>query len=160
VDRYHEALIEFARTSGKAVIVSCGVAPDPEVHAALRAAGIPVLDDPELCLRAMGRIVRAQAATHDAPPDAGDAPSDTIYAAIEHDRDFGRVLVLRASATGPRVVRALPASREALHDAVRELVDADGMAFPALAPLVGLVHDWVAAAPAEAEAHVELTLAP
>jgi hypothetical protein len=50
--------------------------------------------------------------------------------------------------------------REALHDAVSELVAADGMAFAALAPLVGLVHDWVAAAPAEAEAHVELTLAP
>jgi Ligase-CoA domain len=60
VDRYYQAFIDFARNSGKAVIVSCGVPIAPEIHSALREGGIAVLQDPELCLRALGRIQRSK----------------------------------------------------------------------------------------------------
>jgi acyl-CoA synthetase (NDP forming) len=74
VDRYAPALIEFARASGKTVVVSCGVPPEPAVCARLRDAGIAVLDDPQLCLRALGRIQRA-ASGSDAAGFAAADPS-------------------------------------------------------------------------------------
>ncbi|MPZ46994.1 MAG: hypothetical protein GEV05_27245 [Betaproteobacteria bacterium] len=59
VDRYYRVLIDFAQTTGKTMIVCCGVPLEPAVHVKLREAGIAVLDDPQLCLRALGRIQRA-----------------------------------------------------------------------------------------------------
>jgi len=117
VDRYSAAFIEFARARGKVVIVSCGVPIPPEIDAALRAGGIPVLDDPALCLTALGRIVRA------ARKNAGCAAGTPrkITATIETDRDFGSVLALTTSHAPRRVVRALPADANDLRDALEEI---------------------------------------
>jgi acyl-CoA synthetase (NDP forming) len=116
VDRYCDAFIEFARTSGKVVIVSCGVPIPAEIHAALRAGGIPVLDDPALCLTALGRIVRAAGRT---VRRAAKAPP-AITATIEIDRDFGKVVALTAPHAPQRVVRVLPARVDDLRDALEE----------------------------------------
>lgn len=60
IDRYHAEIRAFSAASGKAVIVSSGVAMRPEVQDALQEAGVPVLDDPQLCMRALGAIHRAR----------------------------------------------------------------------------------------------------
>jgi acyl-CoA synthetase (NDP forming) len=79
VDRYYPALIEFAQASGKAVIVSCGVPLEADVHDALLTGGIAVLQDPELCLRGLGKIQRAAGARPVAPTrrGAGEAVLDS-----------------------------------------------------------------------------------
>lgn len=59
IDRYPGEIAAFAHASAKAVIVSSGVALLPETEAALQQDGVPVLDDPELCMRALGAICRA-----------------------------------------------------------------------------------------------------
>lgn len=120
VDRYYQALIDFARTSGKPVIVSCGVPIAPDVHAALREGGIAVLEDPELCLRALGRVERAVGGL---TRRADSAPAE-VTASIEHDPDFGAVLALSAPHVGPRVIRALPAAPDRLRDALEEIAGA------------------------------------
>jgi hypothetical protein len=120
VDRYYEAFIEFARASRKAVIVSCGVPIAAEIHAALRDANIAVLDDPALCLRALGRIVRATGTPSQTVGCAGGAPL-TFSGTIETDRDFGSVLALSRPYGGSRVIRALPATLDDLRDALQEL---------------------------------------
>lgn len=122
VDRYYQAFIDFARVSGKAVIVSCGVPIAPEIRTALRDGGIAVLDEPELCLRALGRIVRVTARRI-----AGSAASTppAITASIEHDLDFGHVLALSTSQGYPRVVRALPATPDDLRDGLQEIAGTD-----------------------------------
>lgn len=156
VDRYPQALIDFADASGKAVIVSCGVPIATELRAALQANHVAVLDDPELTMRALARVVRAiapadtlealasvpsrtAARTLDSsesaellrkrgiPEAAGGVP--LLAVTIEHDRDFGPVIgvsVLSASGRERRVVRALPASGATLRDAVRELAANEG----------------------------------
>lgn len=124
VDRYHEALIDFANSSGKALIVSCGVPIEPKLHAALLDNQVAVLTDPELCMRALGCILRAAAAPSEplegsisvAPRRAGRALDTDVAAellgphglqaaagavpslciAIEEDRDFGPVLTVSA----------------------------------------------------------------
>jgi acyl-CoA synthetase (NDP forming) len=118
VDRYYQAFIDFARASGKTVIVSCGVPIAPEIRTALRDAGIGVLDDPELCLRALGRIVRA---TRRRFAQCAPGTPVVITATIEHDRDFGSVLGLSTRYAHARVVRALPATQEDLRDALQEI---------------------------------------
>jgi acyl-CoA synthetase (NDP forming) len=120
VDRYYDAFIEFARSSGKAVIVACGVPIPPEIHEPLRAGGIPVLEDPALCLTAVGRIVRASRRNVGC---AAGAPL-TITATIETDRDFGNVLALAAPHARDRVIRALPAMEADLRDALNEIGEA------------------------------------
>jgi acetate---CoA ligase (ADP-forming) len=148
VDRYYPALIDFARSTSRAVIVSCSVPLEPDVHAALRAGGVPVLEDPELCLRALGRIRRAAATRfpHPLPLSRGERgacfgplfplPSGegsrvresakggdarSVHVAIQDDRDFGAVVALSVAGSSRRVVRALPASAPELRDAVHEL---------------------------------------
>jgi hypothetical protein len=107
------------------VIVTCGVPIPAEINAALRAGGIPVLDDPALCLTALGRIVRSEGKTVGCAAGApivaaADAPL-TITATIETDRDFGSVLALTTPHAPRRVVRALPASADDLRDALEEI---------------------------------------
>jgi acyl-CoA synthetase (NDP forming) len=155
VDRYHQALIDFASASGKAVIVSCVVPIAPALRAALQENHVAVLDDPELALRALARVIHA----NEAPLDAlqGDAPARTasrtldpaaaaellgkygltmaaggmpaLAITVEQDREFGPVIavsVLPAATRERRVVRALPASRGALRDVVGELAQNEG----------------------------------
>jgi acyl-CoA synthetase (NDP forming) len=82
IDRYHVDICAFARDAGKAVLVSSGVALRPEVEDALREGGVAALDDPDICLRALGAIHRAElSCTVDAGPgeqsvDAGDRLSE------------------------------------------------------------------------------------
>jgi acyl-CoA synthetase (NDP forming) len=98
VDRYYPALIEFAQASGKAVIVSCGVALERQVHEALRAGGIAVLEDPELCLRALGRIQRAAGAS-----DASGVKAQTDEALLNsrlRENDVTDVASAQAGAQG------------------------------------------------------------
>jgi acyl-CoA synthetase (NDP forming) len=174
VDRYHLALVEFARASGKAVIVSCAVPLERDVHEALTAAGIAVLQDPELCLRALGRIQRAAGSV--APMNSGVAAVETgaqepsldsrlrgndgnsVRAVIENDRDFGPVLALRSSVAARRVVRALPASNDDLCDAVQELAVLDKRLSGSLERIVGSLQDWIASMPPGTEASVDLKL--
>jgi hypothetical protein len=120
VDRYYQTLIDFARASGKAMVVSCGVPIAPEIHAALREGGIAVLDDPELCLRALGRVVVGCA---DSAPAGGPSahPTSNVRVAVEHDRDFGDIVTLTAPDRAGRVVRALPASDDDLRDALHAI---------------------------------------
>jgi acyl-CoA synthetase (NDP forming) len=169
VDRYFPALIAFAQASGKAVIVSCGAPLEREVHEALRAGGIAVLEDPELCLRALGRIQRAAgASTAPVQTEAQEALLDSrlrgndglVHAAIENDRDFGSVLALSNGAAVRRVVRALPASPEDLRDAVQELAAIDGALHSSTDRIVARLRDWITSTPAGAEASADLPLTP
>jgi hypothetical protein len=128
VDRYYQAFIEFASATRKAMIVSCGVPIAAEIQAALRAGGIAVLDDPALCLRALGRIVRAGGRTVACAAGARGQGAgfiagarSTVTATIETDRDFGRVLALSTPHVRTRVVRALPATADDLRDALEEI---------------------------------------
>jgi acyl-CoA synthetase (NDP forming) len=153
VDRYHQAFIDFARATGKAVIVSCEVQIAADLQESFQANGVTVLDDPALSMRALAQIVKAarsRAPGFDAPAElpsrtgqsvmsdadaaatllghgftalTGRAP--VMHAGVDIDREFGPVVSASALAcTGAslqRVVRALPVTREALHDAAREL---------------------------------------
>ena len=144
-------MIDFARASGKAVIVSCGVPIAPEIRGALSDGGIAVLDDPELCLRGLGRIVGCA----NGPPAGGPLahPTKTIRVSIDDDRDFGLVLALDAG-MGARVVRALPASSRDLHDAVEEI------GAPPSAALVEELQNFAAATAPGAEATLEVSPRP
>jgi acyl-CoA synthetase (NDP forming) len=59
IDRYHAEICAFARETGKAVIVSSGVALHPDVEGALQQGQVAVLDDPDTCMRALGAMHRA-----------------------------------------------------------------------------------------------------
>src|SRR5690606_39219870 len=61
IDRYHAQLIDFAQSTGKALVVCTGVPLAESVHELLRENGVPVLLDPELCLRAIASVARAAA---------------------------------------------------------------------------------------------------
>jgi hypothetical protein len=169
VDRYYPALIAFAQASGKAVVVSCGVPLEREVHESLRAGGIAVLEDPELCLRALGCIQRAAVSERIAPgraqgiqarPDLrGRGNDDRIHAIIENDREFGPVLVLRLLGAQSRVVRALPASADDLSDAVREIAAAEGRRCDSTERIVASLQKLGASTPPGADAHIDVTLA-
>jgi acyl-CoA synthetase (NDP forming) len=66
IDRYHAEICGFARDTGKSVIVSSGVALRPEVQDALHAGHVAVLDDPAICMRALGAVHAAgRAGAHD-----------------------------------------------------------------------------------------------
>ena len=72
IDRYYRQVIDFAAGSTLDIAVCPGIALAPEVDAALAGAGLAVLDDSELCMRALGRI--AAAGDRDADPqDRTDA---------------------------------------------------------------------------------------
>jgi hypothetical protein len=165
VDRYSPALIEFARTSGKAVVVCCGVPLEAAVHRALRDGGIAVLEDPELCLQALGRIQRAGIGAkprgRDEQRHAGYGKplgSQTVHAAIENDREFGPILTLTTAATRGRIVRALPASSEHLRDAAHELAAADIGLADATERIAASLHALVESTPPGAEASIDLPL--
>lgn len=66
IDRYYRAVLDFAARGALDVVVCPGIALAPEVDAAFAEAGVAVLDDSELCMRALGRI--AAAADHDPDP--------------------------------------------------------------------------------------------
>ena len=59
IDRYHADIRAFVRDTGKLVLLSSGVPLTAEVEAALQQDHVPVLQDPELCMRALGAIHRA-----------------------------------------------------------------------------------------------------
>jgi hypothetical protein len=59
IDRYHADLSAFVRDTGKLMLLSSGMPLPAEVEAALRLDHVPVLQDPELCVRALGAIHRA-----------------------------------------------------------------------------------------------------
>ncbi|MGH8639319.1 MAG: hypothetical protein ACREUZ_19460, partial [Burkholderiales bacterium] len=171
VDRYYPALVEFAQASGKATIVSCGVPLDQKVHDALLAGGIPVLEDPALCLRALGRIQRAAGTSPVVPVKTGaqvlldsrvrgNDDRIELHVAIEEDRDFGPVLALSSGVMGRRVVRALPASTDDLRDAAQELAAIDSRLCGSLDCIVGSLHDWIESNPLGTEARVDLALTP
>jgi acyl-CoA synthetase (NDP forming) len=66
VDRYYPQVLDFAAGSSLEVAVCPGIALAPGVDAVFAEAGVAVLDDSELCMRALGRI--AGAADHDPDP--------------------------------------------------------------------------------------------
>lgn len=172
VDRYHQALIDFARSSGKALIVSCGVPIAPELHAALTENGVAVLDDPELCMRALGRIHRAISRASVAHPDAMPAAelvklqtargAPVLSVAIEQDRDFGPVLALSAatSAGGARrrIVRVLPVTAGDLYDAVQELAVMEGGLPTAAEGIVAALQEIVQSHAPGSESRIDLTI--
>lgn len=59
IDRYHGEICAFARDTGKAVMVSSGVALRPEIQEALKQGNVPAFDDPDICIRALGALHRA-----------------------------------------------------------------------------------------------------
>jgi len=169
IDRYHEALAAFADATGKAVIVSSGVPIAAEIEKSLQDHKVAVLPDPELCMRAIAAILRSRGvagiefadadfnslavrgtgrlldhttaaaalAAHGLPVVAEARPA--LLIAIEEDRDFGAVLIVRAAspfvARARRVVRALPASSSDLRDVVAELATLEG-GLPASATVI------------------------
>jgi acyl-CoA synthetase (NDP forming) len=87
VDRYCRELVEFARDSGKALIVSCGVPLQAEVRETLRASRIAVLDDPALCLTALGCIWRARRAKDVGPAQAQVRGREAALTPIQQESD-------------------------------------------------------------------------
>jgi acyl-CoA synthetase (NDP forming) len=165
VDRYHAALVDFATKTGKALIVACGVALDAEVHQALRTGGIAVLDDPALCLTALGRIQRARGAIGAGPRFAcrrqDESGHDSVVRAIiEHDPDFGRILALDAGSGVSRVVRYLPAAQDELRDAVHELSAQQQSLSDCAEGIAERLAELLDSAPPSGEMRSELRLAP
>ena len=167
IDRYADALITFAESSPKAMIVCCGVPLAPEMHERLQQHNIAVLADPELCLRALARIQRASFAPGAAlkidavelEDSAGGKPVLTI--AIEQDRDFGAVVSLSAAPTfgrpSERIVRVLPATALDLEDAVLELHHLHGGLPAATEDIVAALYS-LTRLHAEGTAHVDLSV--
>lgn len=165
VDRYYPTLIEFSKSSTTAMIVCCGVPLAPEIHAALQANGVAVLTDPELCMRALGRVQRARhmnagarASTRESGARDGAA---VLTVAISQDREFGEVIALSAVSALPhprRVVRALPASREDLHAAVLELQEMEGALPFAIDALAATLHSFVSAHVPGTEARIDVAV--
>ena len=174
IDRYTQALVDFTRSSSKALVVCCGVPLTPEVHSLLQDNGVAVLPDPELCLRALGRVRRAAHAVS----GAGDSQQigaalhangleescngrPVLNVALEHDRDFGFVLALSAASAfgrkAQRVVRVLPASAPDLEDAVLELAALEGGLPAAAEDIVAALHS-LTRLHAEQAQHVDLTV--
>lgn len=58
LDRYSADIAESARRLGGTLIACSGVPVAPEIERQLAEAGVPVLEDPELCLRAIGQVAR------------------------------------------------------------------------------------------------------
>jgi acyl-CoA synthetase (NDP forming) len=167
VDRYYRSLIEFSRTSTKAMVVCCGVPLPPEIHAALQTNGVAVLTDPELCMRALGRIERAdsasplEAAPQPAPTSGSRDPAPVLTISIEHDREFGAVVGLSAAsafAAKRRIVRALPASAADLRDAVLELAAQEGALPAPVEAVVGMLSFIVTSHTADGDARLEVIL--
>lgn len=134
IDRYHAAIRAFARESGRLVLV-CPVVPmTAEVGAALAADAVPVLEDPELCMRALGAVLAAGppgrvATDWDAAPREGAPPPEGgagLRAAFGQDGDFGAVLRLRGGAVP--VACVLPAGRAVLAAALRRAAPGAGAA--------------------------------
>jgi acyl-CoA synthetase (NDP forming) len=169
IDRYYETLIEFSKSSTKAMIVCCGVPLPPEIHAALRKNGVAVLTDPELCLRALARIQRAMRPhMREAMPakpaqlELARASAPVLSVAIEHDRDFGDVIALSAATPFARacrrVVRVLPVSLDDLHDAMHELAAIEG-GLPASADdIAAALHAIVQSHTSGSAARIDLTV--
>jgi acyl-CoA synthetase (NDP forming) len=161
IDRYAQSLVDFAKSSSKALVVCCGVPLTPEVHTLLQDNGVAVLPDPELCLRALGRVRRAAFKAGGAMKIDAIEMEDSLNGrpvlsvAIEQDRDFGFVLGLSAASAfghkAQRVVRVLPATALDLEDAVLELAALEG-GLPAAA------EDMVAALYSLTRLHAEQTL--
>lgn len=60
IDRYHAQISDFAKCCGKTVVVCTGVPPTPEIEDILRKDGVIVVQEPELCARALGAIYAAR----------------------------------------------------------------------------------------------------
>ena len=172
IDRYADALIAFAQSSSKAMVVCCGVPLAPEMHERLQQHNIAVLADPELCLRALARIQRAAfvhgtALKIDAIDlEDSDGGKPILSVTIERDRDFGAVLSLSAAPTfgrpAQRIVRVLPATVLDLEDAVLELHRVQG-GLPAaaddiVAALYSLTCLHADAVTIKASVHIDLTV--
>jgi acyl-CoA synthetase (NDP forming) len=134
VDRYHADIRGFVRETGKLVLVSTGVPLSAEVEQALLEDHVAVLQNPDLCMRALGAIHRAgpldashaadwsaypgrSAAPRSLDPGAADAllaryhlpPGSGVAAyrvCVEQDKDFGPVL--QVSAAGDRGGQGAP----------------------------------------------------
>ncbi len=175
IDRYAQALVDFTRSSSKALVVCCGVPLAPEVHSLLQDNGVAVLPDPELCLRALGRVRRAAHAVNSGPDaamkmDTAELEESTtgkpvLSVAIEQDRDFGAVLALSATPSfghgtrrgHRRIVRVLPATALDLEDAVLELAAIEGGLPAAAGDIVAALYS-LARLHAEEKLHVDLTV--
>jgi len=153
IDRYHEDLAAFSKSSSGAVIVSSGVPLAPAVEKSLSDAGVAVMDDPELCLRALGALHRAGFASNMPARDwigpaenAGDNGQamrlleenrlesaealPVLRVTTEEDRDFGMILTLSpifpSGIAGRRVVRALPAGARDMEDMAHDFAKSEG----------------------------------
>jgi len=170
IDRYYETLIEFSKSSTKAMIVCCGVPLPPEIHAALQKNGVAVLTDPELCLRALSRIQRAVRRSAGAVAttvkakelDISRTAAPMLTVAIEHDRDFGAIVALSAAApfgrARRRVVRALPVTPGDLHDAVYELSQLEGGLPAAADQIVATLQEIAQSQIANSEGRIDLAV--
>lgn len=107
IDRYHAAIRAFARESGKLVLVSSVVPMTAEVTAELAQDDVTVLDDPQLCMRALGAIVRAGPLGYPAIEWGDGAGMD-----VEQDADFGPVRI-DTLADGSRCITILPGTADA-----------------------------------------------
>ncbi len=130
IDRYHAAIRAFARESGKLVLVSSVVPMPQTVEETLKEADVALLDDPALCMRALGAVLAAgpvdrPATDWDSVPTRHGAADVVITvgpgarAVIRQDADFGPVLILQRG-DAPRVVCILPATRTTLAEAARQ----------------------------------------
>lgn len=123
IDRYHAAIRGFARESGKLVLVSSVVPMTADVEDALKQDDVPVLDDPQLCMRALGAVLAAGPADRTATDwdDAPDLPDGErvvwerqgVCATVRKDADFGPVLRI-ARANAPNLACILPADAATL----------------------------------------------
>lgn len=142
IDRYYAELATFAKESGKGVVVSSSVPLIPAVEEHLRERDVPVLLDPELCLRALARIRSADAAAPGETTDwialdgqAGSvSPAETVEegvrVALVDDDDFGAAITFEHAATpdGPvaRSIRVLPVKPREVEEALAEIAPPGG----------------------------------
>jgi acyl-CoA synthetase (NDP forming) len=150
IDRYHADLAAFAQATSKAVIVSSGVPLSQDVQSALRESRVAVMDDPELCLRALGAVHRAgfaagaSARARDwsaaAGPGGDTHPADAVAAlaargfqvseqgapvlrvASAWDADFGPIVTLSAVAASGAAGRRIVRALPATADDAADMV--------------------------------------
>lgn len=137
VERYHSALADFAASASSAMVVSCGVPLPDAIAESLRDRGVPVLDDPQLCMRAIARLVRPAAMLR--PSDGGAPAAENLRIDTWVDADFGPVVALALEDSGPRgarIVRSLPVTRDEALGALYELEAAEGVSALATADAV------------------------
>ncbi len=96
LDRYHRQIAGYAPQFEAELVACSGVGITPETAASLKEGGVTLLEDPELCMRALGRLAK-----HDA-----QAKAASVVEPGAKDRGKLRRTLGKNVSVGPRIYEA------------------------------------------------------